>query len=89
MLTFQVNDIHCGHCVRAIKDALRVLDATASVDVDVSRRLVKVQSDRLDAASVRAALVEAGYPPDAAAIPARSAAADCCACTSPRCGCAG
>jgi len=89
MLTFQVDDIHCGHCVRVIKDALRGLDASASVDVDVSRHLVKVQSGRLDAASIRTALVQAGYSPGGAAIPeCGTAAADCCGCTSARCGCA-
>ena len=91
MLTFQVDDIHCGHCVRAIKDALRELDASASIDVDVGRRLVKVRSDRLDATSVRTALLQAGYSPDSPAIleQATTDSSHCCGCTRSHCGCAG
>jgi copper chaperone len=89
MLTLQVNDMSCGHCVRAIKDVVRGLDAGASVDVDLGRRLVRVQSDHLDAPRLHAALVHAGYTPDdVAATQAPSpASADCCGCASARCGC--
>jgi copper chaperone len=90
MLTFQVQDATCGHCVRAIKTALRELDAGAAVDVDLARHLVRVQSSRLDAPRVREALARAGYPAvDSSAYeapPVESAA--CCACVSARCGCA-
>jgi copper chaperone len=89
MLTFQVNDMSCGHCVRAIKEAVRELDADASVDVDLGRHLVRVQSDRLDAPRVRAALLRAGYTPDDAA-PTQAPSlpsAPCCGCASVRCGC--
>jgi len=91
MLTFQVNDMTCGHCVRAIKDAVRELDAGASVDVDLGRHLVRVQSDRLDAARVHAALASAGHAADdVAATPAKSpASVACCGCAGVRCGCGG
>ena len=89
MLTFQVNDMSCGHCVRAIKDAVRELDAGASVDVDLGRHLVRVQSDKLDAPRVHAALMHAGYAvAEVASTQAASpACADCCGCASARCGC--
>jgi copper chaperone len=91
MLTFQVNDMSCGHCVRAIKNAVRELDAGASVDVDLGRHLVRVQSDSLDAARVHTALARAGYCPDevAATRAPSPASADCCGCASVRCGCGG
>jgi len=89
MLTFQVNDMSCGHCVRAIKGAVRELDAGASVDVDLGRHLVRVQSDYLGAPQVHAALARAGYCPDEGALTQASspACADCCGCASVRCGC--
>ena len=89
MLTFPVNDIHCGHCVRAIKEAVREIDADASVDVDLGRHLVRVQSDSLDAPRVRAALLRAGYTPDDVAAPQAPSPppVTCCGCAGARCGC--
>jgi copper chaperone len=90
MLTFRVDDMSCGHCVRAIKQAVRALNADAAVDVDLSRHLVRVHASRLDAPVVRQALQQAGYSPvDIAAAGATPAAvAGCCGCVGARCGCA-
>jgi len=86
MLTFQVNDMSCGHCVRAIKEAVRGLDPEADVDVDLARHRVRVESGRLDAVAVREALAQAGY----SAVPQQprteSAGAGCCG--TARCMCA-
>jgi len=91
MLTFQVDDMSCGHCVRAIKEAVRALDADAVVDVDLPRHRVRVQAGQLDAARVREALEQAGYSPVDVAFPeaAPTAVAGCCACSTTPCGCAG
>ncbi len=90
MLTFQVEDMTCGHCVRAIKEAVRQLDAGAAVDVDLSRHLVRVQSSRLDAPGVCEALKHAGYSAFAVAASETPSTerAGCCGCVSARCGCA-
>ena len=90
MLTFRVGDMSCGHCVRAIKHAVRSLDADAAVDVDLSRQLVRVHASRLAAPVVRRALQQAGYSPVdvVAAEPAPAAVAGCCGCVGARCGCA-
>ena len=89
MLTFQVDDMTCGHCVRAIKDAVRTLDAGAAIDVDLGRKLVRVQSDTLDAQAVREALVQAGYTPAAGSGSNASPGelSTCCGCEEPRCAC--
>jgi len=86
MLTFRVDDMSCGHCVRAIKEAVRALDVDAVVDVDLPRHLVRVHASRLDAPRVHQALEQAGYRPFDVAAPA--AAAGCCGCPGARCGCA-
>jgi copper chaperone len=90
MLTFRVDDMSCGHCVRAIKQAVRALDADAAVDVDLSRHLVRVQAGRLAAPVVRQALQQAGYSPVdlVTAEPTPAAAAGCCGCVGARCACA-
>jgi len=90
MLTFRVDDMTCGHCVRAIKDAVRALDAEAAVDVDLPRRLVRVHAAHLEGPRVRQALEEAGYFP-CDVVPRKetpTSAAGGCGCSSVRCGCA-
>jgi copper chaperone len=90
MLTLQVDDMSCGHCVRAIKDAVRGIDAEAGVDVDLARHVVRVQSNRFDAPRVLDALTQAGYSPvivAEAVVPAQPSS--CCGCVGLRCGCGG
>ncbi len=62
MLTLNVPDMSCGHCVQAIMQALTTLDPMAEVQVDLEAKTVKVSTTAADAA-VRAAITEAGYTP--------------------------
>jgi copper chaperone len=62
MIEFQVPAISCGHCVRAVNEAVKEVDAQAKVDVNVETKKVNVQSSA-DRAKLVAALTEAGYPP--------------------------
>jgi copper chaperone len=62
MLTLNVPDMSCGHCVQAIMQALTTLDPMAEVQVDLEAKTVKVRTNAADAA-VRAAIAEAGYTP--------------------------
>jgi copper chaperone len=87
MPTFQVPGIRCGHCVRAIKEAVRGLDPSAELDVDLARRQVRVRSGRLDALSVRDALAQAGYPAVPEDAPVEGASTGCCGCATARCAC--
>ena len=65
MYELQVENMSCGHCVASVTKAVRALDGTAQVDVDLASKQVKVQSGAsLDA--VKAAIAEAGYPVSAA-----------------------
>ena len=90
MLTFRVDDMSCGHCVRTIKEAVRTLNADAVVDVDLARHLVRVHASDLDAPRVRQVLKQAGYTPFDVAAPGATpaAVAACCGCSRVRCGCA-
>lgn len=65
MLTLSIPAISCGHCARAITDAILELDPQAQVQVDIDRKTAAIDT-RADAASVTARLTEEGYPPAAA-----------------------
>ena len=60
MQAFKVSGMSCGHCVRAVTQAIKALDASAEVEVDLAAGRVLV-SDTLDAEQVQAAIREEGY----------------------------
>ena len=62
MLTFDIPSISCGHCARAVTEAVHAADSAAQVQVDVPARRVQVDTTASREA-VLAQLVEAGYPP--------------------------
>jgi copper chaperone len=62
MLEFNVPAMSCGHCVRAVTDAVHEVDPKAQVQVDLGRKKVQVQTEAARSA-VAAALTEAGYAP--------------------------
>lgn len=43
---FTVNGMSCGHCVKAVTQALRALDPNATVQVDLDGRRVQVESEQ-------------------------------------------
>ena len=73
MISFQVNDMTCGHCVSSITKAVKDLDSGATVQVDLSTHLVKIETTEADAVELGEAIKEAGYTPvaveDSAAAP--------------------
>lgn len=58
--TYTVTGMSCGHCVRAVADALSALPGVSAVAVDLAAGTAAVTGDA-DEAAVRAALDEAGY----------------------------
>jgi copper chaperone len=62
MLTFEIPAISCGHCARAVTEAVHAADPAAQVQVDVPAHRVEVQTT-VPRDAVVAQLVEAGYPP--------------------------
>ncbi len=61
MLTLNVPDMTCGHCVSVVTKAVRSVDADATVSTDLSAQTITVKSDAAPAA-LRSALEQAGYP---------------------------
>ncbi len=60
MLELQLEGMSCGGCVSSVTRALRGLDSSATVDVDLATQRVRVDGN-IDAAQARQALDDAGY----------------------------
>ena len=75
MISFQVNDMSCGHCVGAITQALKAADAAAKVGFDLTAHRVHIEPGKADAAELSAAIEQAGYT--AVRIDAATGANDC------------
>ena len=66
MITMTVRDMTCGHCASRITRALKDLDPTATVDIALGEKTVRVETS-VEPADVLACIVDAGYTPRAAA----------------------
>ena len=58
--TFEVSGMTCGHCERAVIQAVQDIDSTAQVQVDRSIHQVIIHSDASEAALIQA-ISEEGY----------------------------
>ena len=67
MTTFEVKEMTCGHCVKAITEALMALDQGAKVQIDLETHRVSIDSTEADAAALSDAIKGAGYTPVAIA----------------------
>jgi copper chaperone len=63
MISFEVNDMTCGHCVSTIGNALKGADKDARVQIDLARHRVEIEPAASDADQLAAAIKEAGYTP--------------------------
>ena len=62
MIEFTLPAISCGHCVRAVTEAVTEVDPQARVEVDLASKRVAIESTR-EREPLARALAEAGYPP--------------------------
>ena len=62
MLEFDIASLSCGHCARAVTEAVHEVDPAARVEVDLAAKHVRVDT-QAERERVVAALVEAGYTP--------------------------
>ncbi len=63
MITFEVSDMTCGHCVGTITKALKAMDPQATVRIDLASHQVEVESANAGIDEIRDAISEAGYTP--------------------------
>jgi copper chaperone len=59
-ITLQVEGMSCGHCIRAVTNAIQGLDQAAKVDVDLAAKRVVAQTS-LPRADVVCAVEEEGF----------------------------
>lgn len=65
MYTFQVENMSCSHCVRAVTEAVQTRDPNARVTVDLGSKQVTVESSSAPEL-LSHAIAEAGFPVSAA-----------------------
>ena len=63
MISFQVNDMSCRHCVATITQALQRADPAAKIQITLPAHRVEVDSSQIDAATAKRLIEEAGYTP--------------------------
>jgi copper chaperone len=56
----KVSGMTCGHCVRAVTEAIQAKDPSAKVEVVLAEGLVRAETT-LPASAVAAAITEEGY----------------------------
>ena len=62
MNQFNIPQMSCGHCVRAVTEAVQQVDPQARVEVDLASKKVSVES-QAGRQQIIDALTEAGYTP--------------------------
>ena len=60
MYNFQVSDMTCAHCVAKVEKAIKSVDDTAKVDIDLDALAVKIESDK-PVERFAKAIEDAGY----------------------------
>lgn len=61
MLVFEVGGMTCGHCVRAVTEAVKGVDAAAEVAVDLGAGRVTVSNETTGAGKIAEAIASEGY----------------------------
>lgn len=61
MVTFEVPEMSCNHCVKTITEAVKAVDAGAQLNFDLPARRVSVESAGASAQALKTAIEEAGY----------------------------
>lgn len=64
MLDFNIPNMTCGHCVRAVTEAVQAADPGARIDIDLASQRLQVDT-RAPREAVLAELARAGYAPAA------------------------
>jgi copper chaperone len=63
MLTFEVNDMTCGHCVSSITKAVVAVDHEAKVTADLATKRVHISEAHAQAQVLKDAMTDAGFTP--------------------------
>ena len=64
MLSYEVKDMTCGHCVSSITKAVQSVDANAQVRVDLGAHRVQVEGHSVNGQSIAQAISSVGFTPE-------------------------
>ena len=82
MITFEVNDMTCGHCVNAVNKAVASVDKDAKVQIDLAAHRVEVEPSDATTQRLSDAIKDAGYSPvvidGTSSIPTATKRSGCC-----------
>lgn len=56
-----VEGMSCGHCEKAVKNALNELEGVSKVEVDLATKKVEIEGEGLNDILIKGAIEEAGY----------------------------
>lgn len=59
--TLLVEGMSCGHCEKAVKNALNELEGVSKVEVELSTKKVEVEGEGLNDLLIKGAIEDAGY----------------------------
>lgn len=59
--TLQIQGMSCGHCVRAVQDALAATSGVQVDEVDIGHAAIRYDAKAVDRDAIREALHRAGY----------------------------
>lgn len=60
-VSFQIGGMSCGHCVMAVKKALKEIPGVGEFQVDIGKATVSFDPARASVDQLKAAVQEAGY----------------------------
>jgi copper chaperone len=60
-VTLKVGGMSCGHCVKAVKGAVKGLGASGKVDLEAGQVTVEFDESKVTLASIKEAIEEQGY----------------------------
>ncbi len=63
MVAFQIDDMTCGGCAGSVTKAVKAVDPSAQVQVDLATHRVQIESAQADAKALQEAIEDAGYTP--------------------------
>jgi copper chaperone len=66
MITFEVNDMTCKHCIATITQAVASVDRQADVRIDLASHRVEIESSTASAEALSRCIRDAGYSPSIA-----------------------
>ncbi len=59
--TLLVEGMSCGHCEKAVKNALNEVEGVTTVEVDLATKKVEIEGEGLNDILIKGAIEEAGY----------------------------